>query len=164
MKIRSGYVSNSSSSSFIVAAKPSSVPALKLPKEYVDRLRKHAVDWDGKPLVLPPGDELWLTAFVSDCRDGDWDELKQGCAYMEGELAEEPRELADGDWRKSLVRLKSGYDEFYLRISDLTGGVDALPDGLRLREAVRDVLASKKMKQSEKLAAIASLVSDGEDE
>ena len=66
MKIRNGFVSNSSSSSFIVINNESLIPKginySKLNKEQKERLVKQGFEIDVK-------DNIFLTQFISDCLD-----------------------------------------------------------------------------------------------
>jgi hypothetical protein len=92
MKIRKGFVSNSSSSSFIVIGKePEGVSFAELTKEQAknvidfinnDKWYKQSVNWDGQ-------DPVYMTAFLSDsCEWETWDEFcethKDYYVYMDG--------------------------------------------------------------------------------
>lgn len=98
MKIRTTYVSNSSSSSYIVFKDLTSlgIPCMKLNTEQVKKILDY-IKADPYYIVDIPDNyynkDIYLTTYISDCRDGLYDILRKevGIMYDEGELNEEPR-------------------------------------------------------------------------
>jgi len=81
MKCRVGFVSNSSSSSFIVIGKEpeKNITYVKLEKEMARKIIKNLkIDWDGKK-------DVYLTGFIDECYpvDESWEEyLSCSCVYV----------------------------------------------------------------------------------
>lgn len=98
MKIRTTYVSNSSSSSYIVFKDLTSlgIPCMKLNTEQAKKILD-AIKADPYYKVDIPDDcynkDIYLTTYIADCRDGLYETLRQefSIMYDEGELNEEPR-------------------------------------------------------------------------
>ena len=94
MKIRSNYVSNSSSSSFIVNKDLSNkgVSCLKLSDEQ-KKLINGTTIYGQDVIKLNLKKDYWLTQFISDC-DKKYDEVYKlkHIFYMEGQLCEQPRD------------------------------------------------------------------------
>lgn len=92
MKIRNNYVSNSSSSSFIVTEDISylGINCLKLSEEQKELI--NGFDSFGDVIVLDMNKDYYLTQFISDCTNL-YDKLHEveHIFYQEGQLSEEPR-------------------------------------------------------------------------
>ena len=167
MKSRSGYVSNSSSSSFLIpgtkenAEKMSTgacpVPCLKLPEEIWRKIEQNHVDWEGRKLEMSSvSDEWWLTTLVSDCMEhySEVAGMPGAIAYLEGHDA--PYGWYDDE--SGYIMFKRGGDEFYVDAYDFIGnGALELPGVVELREKAREILDSKSMNKSQKLDALKCL-------
>ena len=84
MKIRSGFVSNSSSSSFIVTedlSKKMGISCLELNSEQIELLTGYRM-WEDDVETFNPetGKKYYLTEFVSDSRD-EWGTIKHDIGY-----------------------------------------------------------------------------------
>ena len=161
MKTRNGYVSNSSSSSFLVPKEPSrNIRSIRLPKEIWETIAKNHVEWDGKKFDLSSSDEWWLTELVSDCSD-EYQELldiPNAVSYLEGNGM--PYDCYEDEGENEFIKFKKGGCTFYALLSDFidANGNDCIPDSLKLRERVRKILGSKTLNKSQKLDAISSLI------
>lgn len=94
MKIRSNYVSNSSSSSFIVTKDLTNegIACLKLTQAQKEKINGSTI-YD-KTIGLDLNKDFWLTQFISDCNDRKFDiiESAEHILYSEGDLGEECRD------------------------------------------------------------------------
>lgn len=93
MKIRSNYVSNSSSSSFIVTKDLSDlgISCLKLTRAQKEKING-SVCYDEKVIIYPDKD-YWITEFINDGDDRKWDIIEKGgehIIYSEGQMCGEP--------------------------------------------------------------------------
>ena len=92
MKIRNNYVSNSSSSSFIITEDLTKygINCIKLTSEQKDLINGWQ-DW-GETIVLDVDKDYYLTQFISDCTNL-YDKISEygKIFYQEGQLNEEPR-------------------------------------------------------------------------
>ena len=87
MKTRAGYVSNSSSSSFLVPKEPSGrIGSIRLPREIWEAISRNHVEWNGEKHDMSSSNEWWLTEMVSDCRDefNELSSMKGSFAYLDG--------------------------------------------------------------------------------
>jgi len=157
MRIRNGYVSNSSSSSFLVPgekAKDFKIPMYRLPDDMWRAIDRNHVTWDGKPLNLAEkSSEWWLTELYSDCNDLYGELADAGVGYLDGHM--EPYGYEAGDCEYFVVH--DGDCEYFVPMGDLTGISGPVPLA-RLVKAVREVLDGK-MKMSDKLRAIRDIIS-----
>ena len=167
MKSRSGYVSNSSSSSFLIPNINGNcdkmqnnmyvVPCVKLPEEIWKKIEANHVDWDGKRLDMSSvSNEWWLTTLVSDCMDcySEVAGMPGAIAYLEGHEA--PYGWYDDE--TSYIVFKRGGDEFYVDAYDFIGhgGVE-LPGIVELRDKAKAILDSRTLNKSQKLDALKCL-------
>lgn len=102
MKVRNGFVSNSSSSSFLLSFEPkdSNVKYVKLTenqKKYLLENFSESNDEDEKKAfkLLSKCNDVWLTQFISDCRDEfgkfiDSMNEEDYAHYACGEMSEDP--------------------------------------------------------------------------
>lgn len=159
MKNRFGYVSNSSSSSFLVpsdASVPYSVTRYELPESIWKAIEKYHFDYDDKPLNLSGVSNRWsLTCMVSDCEEAfaTLCEIPGAVTYLEG--GEMPYGCYESECEADYVILKSHGEKFYVYANDLTGGHDGdMPEPLWLREKARGIFADKSLNKSQKLVLL----------
>ena len=159
MKTRTGFVSNSSSSSFLVPFNVSEkgIACVKLSKEIVDCLNRNLFDYDGKKVDLSKSQDWWLTEMVSDCDSARYDFLdKEAIQYLEGNNA--PYGWYDEDGEERYIQLKghSPYDDFFIAVGDLIGcpPQNELPEAFQMRSRINEILKCKALNKTEKLKAI----------
>ena len=162
MKTRTGYVSNSSSSSFLVpgdAVLPHEVEAFELPEEIWKAIEKYHSDYDGNRIDLSGVSGSWkLTRFVSDCEEEYKDvcELPGAVHYLEGDQA--PYGYYDDDADKYYIVLKKDGEEFYLFIPDVIGRrEDDLPKAIWLRDKANEIFSRKSLNKTQKISALKNL-------
>ena len=158
MKIRTNYVSNSSSSSFLVSQDVSKVvPCVKLSEEIWKALDKNYCDWEGEKLNLSEfSQEWWLTSMIYD-GDNAYNEilkLDNVKHYLEGN--DTPYDYYDNE--KKYTVLKKDYNEFYINNNDLCFNEDDIPDIISLRDKIKKVIKSSSFNKSQKLNMIDNLL------
>lgn len=161
MKIRSNYVSNSSSSSFLVPKEPSGrISSIRLPREIWEAISRNHVEWNGEKHDMSSSNEWWLTEMVSDCRDEfrELYDMEGSFTYLDGH--DMPYECYDDEGEKNFIKFRKNGCDFYVLLSDLIGadGTDDIPDSVKLRNDIRTILESKLMNKSQKLDAISSII------
>lgn len=161
MKTRAGYVSNSSSSSFLVPKEPSGrISSIRLPREIWEAISRNHVEWNGEKHDMSSSDEWWLTEMVSDCRDefNELSSMKGSFTYLDGH--DMPYGCYDDEGEKDFIKFRKNGCDFYVLLSDFIGadGTDDIPDSVKLRNSIRAILESKLMNKSQKLDAISSLI------
>ena len=94
MKIRNGYVSNSSSSSFLVSEDLTSkgIACLKLTRAQKELLNGALIQGGETRIGVDVNKDLYLTEFVSDCDDRKWDIVTsvEHMLYESGQICGEP--------------------------------------------------------------------------
>ena len=168
MKTRQGYVSNSSSSSFLIPNINGScdrmrintyaVPCVKLPEEIWKAIERNHVDWDGKKFEMSSvSNEWWLTTMVSDCLDcySEVAGAPGALPYLEGQ--DSPYGYYDEDGEKNYIVFKRGGEKFYVDAYDFigSGGIE-LPSMIELRDKANARFGSK-MTKSQQLNALKCL-------
>ena len=161
MKTRTGYVSNSSSSSFLVQKEPSGrISSIKLPREIWEAISRNHVEWNGEKHDMSSSNEWWLTEMVSDCRDEfrELYDMEGSFTYLDGH--DMPYGCYDDEGEKNFIKFRKNGCDFYVLLSDLIGadGTDDIPDSVKLRNDIRTILESKLMNKSQKLDAISSII------
>lgn len=110
MKIRSNYVSNSSSSSFIVSQDltDKGIACIKLSKEQLELINGFETI-NGK-ICFDLTKDFYLTQFISDCEDEKYNIINniEHVVYMSGSLGEEPY---DEDYFNEYIT-KNGYSVY----------------------------------------------------
>lgn len=159
MKLRSGFISNSSSSSFLMPMDVSNmgVECIKLSDEIIKCFKQYLTDFDGKNVDLSASNEWWLTTLVSDCEEHYGDLCRNGgIEYLAGN--ECPYGWYDDDGPKRYIRLrgKSEYNEFFIAVGDLVGRAQQgqIPKGIEVKFFIEKILRSKAMNKTQKLLAI----------
>ena len=159
MKIRTNYVSNSSSSSYLVPCDVSDiVPCIKLSEEIWKAMEKNFIDWDGNKLNLSEiSNDWWLTSFINEW-DSNHDEIQNvpnKIHYMSGNT--EPYDYYDNSQEYTII--KKNYNNFFIANNDLFGVYDDdLPDIIQLRNKIKSILKSSNMNKAQKLEAIKHFV------
>ena len=161
MKTRTGYVSNSSSSSFLVPKEPSGrISSIKLPREIWEAISRNHVEWNGEKHDMSSSNEWWLTEMVSDGRDEfrELYDMEGSFTYLDGH--DMPYGCYDDEGEKNFIKFRKNGCDFYVLLSDLIGadGADDIPDSVKLRNDIRTILESKLMNKSQKLDAISSII------
>lgn len=161
MKVRLNYVSNSSSSSFLVPKEPSGrISSIKLPREIWEAISRNHVEWNGEKHDMSSSDEWWLTEMVSDCRDefNELSSMKGSFTYLDGH--DMPYGCYDDEGEKNFIKFRKNGCDFYVLLSDFIGadGTDDIPGSVKLRNDIRTILESKLLNKSQKLDAISSLI------
>ena len=161
MKTRTGYVSNSSSSSFLVPKEPSGrISSIKLPREIWEAISRNHVEWNGEKHDMSSSDEWWLTEMVSDCRDefNELSSMKGSFTYLDGHNM--PYGCYDDEGEKNFIKFRKNGCDFYVLLSDFIGadGTDDIPGSVKLRNDIRTILESKLLNKSQKLDAISSII------
>lgn len=158
MKIRTNYVSNSSSSSFLVSQDVSEItPCIKLSEEIWKALEKNYRDWEGNTLNLSElSQEWWLTQLIYDgiIEYEKIIELKDTKQYLEGN--DTPYDYYDNE--KKYTVLKKDYNEFYINNNDLYFNEDDIPDIISLRDKIKKIIKSSSFNKSQKLNMIDNLL------
>ena len=161
MKVRLNYVSNSSSSSFLVPKEPSGrISSIKLPREIWEAISRNHVEWNGEKHDMSSSDEWWLTEMVSDCRDefNELSSMKGSFTYLDGH--DMPYGCYDDEGEKNFIKFRKNGCDFYVLLSDFIGadGTDDIKGSVKLRNDIRTILESKLLNKSQKLDAISSLI------
>ena len=162
MKQRVSFVSNSSSSSFLLPSLPDEnltqchVGYYELPKEYVELIEKNHFNWKGEHLELSGKSDKWyLTTILSDCME-DYGKIADypGAVEYEEWHGEPDMYMDEGE----VVTFHRGYDDFYLLSSDFVGfGKDGIPDIVSLRESANRIFEDKHLTATKKLYALKKL-------
>ena len=161
MKIRANYVSNSSSSSFLVPKEPKgNINSIRLPREIWEAISRNHIEWNGEKFDLSSSEEWWLTEMVSDCQDEfkELSDMEGSIAYLDGN--DMPYGCYDDEGEKNFIKFRKNGYSFYVLLSDFIGadGKNDIPDSVKLRNGIRTILDSKLMNKSQKLDAISSLI------
>ena len=159
MRTRAGYVSNSSSSSFLLPCKPvvEGVDCIKLPKEVWQAIARNHVESDGRGYDMSCSDEWWLTEMVSDCMEEEYSGLcgiPGSIQYLEGNS--EP--YGAYEYEEDYIVFSKQHARFYVLATDFIGadGEDEIPEAVMLRDKAKSILSSK-LNKTQKLNLIERL-------
>jgi hypothetical protein len=158
MKIRTNYVSNSSSSSFLVAHDVSNITeCIKLPKEIWSALDANYIDWEGNKLNLSEfSQEWWLTTLIYDGEETyeTISELKDSKSYLQGN--DTPYDFYDNE--NGYIIFKKNNSEFYINNKDVCYNEDDIPDVIQLRDKIKKIIKSGVLNKTQKLSMIGNLL------
>lgn len=155
MKERLGFVSNSSSSSFLIPGNVDlhvGVKTLHLPEEIWKRIEKYHLDLDGNHIHLSETSGEWmLTEMISDC-DNDYGKASEAPGavhYLEGDSV--PYGAYDDDADKNYIKFKKDCAEFYILAADIIGeSEDDIPESIVLREKAKEIFDMKHLSAKQK--------------
>ena len=161
MKSRIGFVSNSSSSSFIVPVDIEEqgirgISCIKLPREIWRAIERNHVEWNGKKFDLSSSHEWWLTEMVSDCTEA-WSEISDipnAIAYLEGN--DMPYGCYDEEGEKAYIKFRKDDQNYWVLLSDFIDeeGDSDIPESVELREKARRIFNTKALNKTQKLNAL----------
>lgn len=157
MKIRGGFVSNSSSTSFLVPHEVDGrITSLKLPEEIWKAIAENGTDMDGNKIDLSASNEWWLTEMVSDCLN-EYEEISKmdgAMHYLDGN--DSPYGWYDDDSEKYYTVFKKREQKYYVLTSDLIGadGKADIPGIIKVRDDVIKIMFNKSLNKSQKLNII----------
>ena len=161
MKQRFGFVSNSSSSSFLVpfdAFEKYGVRCIKLSDEIVKCLEQYFKKFNGDKADFSKSKDWWLTEMVSDCMEQcvqlcDDDEAIE---YLNGNDAPYGWYDENGEKRYVCLHGNDDYTDFYIAIGDLIGreATGEVPQIVRVKFVMEKILKSKALNKTQKLGAI----------
>ena len=158
MKIRTNYVSNSSSSSFLVSQDVSNITdCIKLPKEIWEALDANYVDWNGNKLNLAKcSQDWWLTTLIYDGNEEyeTISKLKNTKHYLDGN--DTPYDFYDNE--NKYVVFKKNYSEFYVDNKDICYNEEDIPDVIKLRNQIKKIIKSSSFNKTQKLNMISNLL------
>lgn len=155
MKIRKGYVSNSSSSSFLISKDVSDITdCIKLSQEIWKAIEKNYIDWDGNKLNLSElSNEWYLTSLISDCDkayEKIWN-MPNKILYIEGH--DEPYDWFDNP--KSYTVFRKNYIDYYIKNHDLIGiNNDDIPSCIEMRNKLTKIIKNSHLNKTQKLNII----------
>lgn len=160
MKTRNGYVSNSSSSSFLIPTElKGRVECIELPKEIWQAIARNHVEWDGKKLDLSGSSRWWLTDMVSDCAEeyGELSQMPHAVPYLEGN--DMPYGCYEDDADINFIKFTKNGCDFYVLASDFIDecGKKDIPDAVSLRIDANTILQSKSLNKTQKINALKKL-------
>lgn len=161
MKIRTNYVSNSSSSSFLISTDISNkVNCIKLSDELLQQLNKNYIDNNGNSFdFLSVSKDWWLTELISDC-DSDYsyvcDLIKSNKAisYLNGN--DEPYGYYDNE--NDYVVFNKNFNKYFILADDLCGRSDDIPKVIDLREKIKKAIKNKDLNKKQKINLIEHLI------
>ena len=159
MKIRSNYVSNSSTCSFLVSKDVSDfAPCIKLPEEIWKAIEKYYIDSDlvTKYNLSNISNEWWLTTLISDSSkeyDKLFDLLNKEKAYIYLEGHEVPYDWYDNP--KSYTVFKTNWYSFYVKNHDLFGfNEEDIPSCIYMKNKLTKILNNSYLNKTQKINAI----------
>lgn len=160
MKIRINYVSNSSSSSFLVPKDISNLtPCIKLSDEIWKAIENNYIDWEGNKFNLSEiSNQWWLTNFISEW-DINYDEvikIEHIKHYMEGH--EEPYDWYEN--QKAYTVFHKNCNNFFISNDDLFGIYDDdIPEVIKIKNKLNEIIKNSKLNKEQKLNAIQHFLS-----
>lgn len=159
MKVRTNYVSNSSSSSFLVSKDVSDITScIKLPEEIWKNIEKYYVEEDGTRFNLSElSNEWWLTKLISE-GDKAYEkiyDMSNAFMYLSG--WEEPYDWFDNP--KSYVVFKKNYENYYIKNHDLFGYYkEDIPSCIEMKNKLNEIIKNNHLNKSQKINAIKSFL------
>lgn len=157
MKTREGYVSNSSSSSFLIPHEiKGRVGCIRLPDEIWQAIWRNHVEWDGTGFDLSASKSWWLTELVSDCCEeyNEISDIPNSIAYLEGN--DEPYGCYEPDGERRYIKFRKDGQDFFVLASDFIDekGHTDIPKAVELRDGAKRILGSKSLSKTQKLKAL----------
>lgn len=163
MKIRNGYVSNSSSSSFLISKEnidkiPGRFSYVKLDNEIIEAIKNNFVDWEGKKLDLSGSDEWYLTQFISDSFEEYSEISKIGVYFMSGGHG---GPYGDDNEYYILKKDTWGDDEIVVPIEIITEkNCPDICNGTNLKKTILNILKKKSISNDDKITMIKNLLNE----
>ena len=164
MRKRDGYVSNSSSSSFLIPfdigeLRLAGVSCIKLPNDIWKAIERNHVEYNGKKFDMSMSENWWLTDMVSDCVDAYSAicETPNAIPYLDGDSV--PYGYYDENGEQNFIKFRKYDTDYFILASDFieNDGKDDIPSYVHLRDEAKKVFNNKSLNLTQKMNLIKHL-------